>query len=382
MWSTARNIVIALILSGMLLACVIVGGLYVWARQEGLNPVKAIQLKITLTLKDDDLNTAAGTDPTFRQFEIQAGDTAYTVSQNLRREGFITDSDLFVDYVQYHRLDVQLEAGVYYLQQTQTIPQIASSLTDASIATVPLTVLEGWRLEEIADIIDTNPLLDFGGADFWSAVGPGASLPPDFKVRAGIPDMMSNGIAPSLEGFLYPASYKLRPGITIFELRDEMLNTFNNYVTDDLYQQATQQGFTMYEAVTLASIVEREAVQVDEAPIIASVYLNRLRLPMRLDADPTVQYAIGNTRDGRWWPSITQADYYGLEGVPNQSYSTYLNDGLPPGPIAVPSLASIKAVLNPAATEYYYFRRGCEDDNRHVFFTLDQQTDHANFTCE
>jgi cell division protein YceG involved in septum cleavage len=90
----------------------------------------------------------------------------------------------------------------------------------------------------------------------------------------------------------------------------------------------------------------------------------------------------GNTRaPGNWWPSITQDDYYGLSGVPNQSYSTYLNEGLPPGPIATPSLGAILAVLNPATTEYYYFRLGCDGDGRHVFFTRAQQADHANFMC-
>ncbi|MBN1202444.1 MAG: endolytic transglycosylase MltG [Anaerolineae bacterium] len=381
MWKTARTLLIVLVLSGLLIGCVVVGGLYLWARQEGLNPVKAIQLRISLSLNNDELNTPAGSDPTYRQFEVYAGDTASNIALNLVDMGLITDADLFVDYVQYHQLDSQLEAGTYYLRQTQTIPDIARALTDASAATVPFLTLEGWRIEQIAEVIDTNPLLNFTGADFLATVGPGAGIPPEFKVQVGIPDVLGNGQPPSLEGFLFPATYKLKPGITVFELRDTMLDTFNQYVTDDLYQKAAQQGFTMYDVVTLASIVEREAVVADEAPVIASVYLNRLRLPMKLDADPTVQYAIGNSRDGSWWPQITQADYYGTDGLPNQSYSTYLNEGLPPGPIASPGLASITAVLDAPPTEYYYFRAGCDGDGRHVFFTLEQQADHADFTC-
>jgi UPF0755 protein len=176
---------------------------------------------------------------------------------------------------------------------------------------------------------------------------------------------------------MYPATYKLKPGITVFELRDELLNTFDQYVDAQMYQQAANQGFTMYQIVTLASIVEREVVIADEYSRVASVYLNRLKVPMPLDADPTVQYAIGNTRDGRWWPTITQDDYYGLQGVPNQSYSTYLNDGLPPGPIASPGLAAINAVLNPAQTEYLYFR-SC-DNQTHIFSTT--LADHNNVVC-
>jgi UPF0755 protein len=377
MSNAVRVILVVVLLSAVLVACVIGGGLYLWARQETLNPITAIRLKISLTRHEDELQTPAGSDPTFHKFEVIAGDSAYTIAQGLQGQGLITNADLFVDYVRYYGLDSQLEAGTYYLQQTQTIEEIAYALTDASSATIPFTILEGWRLEEIAEIIDTNPLLDFSGADFLAAVGPGASIPPNFKSRAGIPDTLSNGQPPSLEGFMYPATYKLKPGITVFELRDELLNTFDQYVDAQMYQQAANQGFTMYQIVTLASIVEREVVIADEYSRVASVYLNRLKVPMPLDADPTVQYAIGNTRDGRWWPTITQDDYYGLQGVPNQSYSTYLNDGLPPGPIASPGLAAINAVLNPAQTEYLYFR-SC-DNQTHIFSTT--LADHNNVVC-
>lgn len=384
MTQTSRNlvaVVLVVVLGIVLVACVAGAGLFLWARQEGLNPLKAIQLRISLERHEDELIRPAGADPQFRKFEILPGDTASAIANNLLAQSLITNAGLFVDYVQYYGLDSQLEAGTYFLQQTQTLEEIAYTLTDASAATIPLLTLEGWRIEQIADIIDQNPLLDFSGTDFLGVVGPGAAIPPDFKARVGIPDVMSNGQPPSLEGFLFPATYQLKPGITPFELRDEMLAAFNRNVTDAMIQQAADQGLTMYEVVTMASIVERETVAADEAPIIASAYLNRLRLPMRLDADPTVQYAIGSTRDGSWWPQITQADYYGLAGVPNQSYSTYLNEGLPPGPIASPGLGSVNAVLNPAVTEYFYFRAGCNNDGRHEFFTLEQQADHAAFTC-
>jgi len=375
------GVLLALVLAAGLIACVAAAGLYLWARQDGLNPIRAIQLRIALSQREDELNTPAGTSDEYQRFVVNRGDSAYTIANNLLAQRLITDADLFVDYVQYHRLDSQLEAGTFYLRDRQTIPEIARALTDASAATVPFRTLPGWRIEEIAAVIDTNPLLDFSGADFLAVVGRGADIPPEFKSRNAIPDVMSNGQPPSLEGFLYPDTYQLRPGLSAQELRDEMLSAFSQAVTDDFYLKAAQQDLTMYEVVTLASIVQREAVAPDEAPRIAAVYLNRLRLPMRLDADPTVQYAIGNTRDpGTWWPPLTQADYYATSGLPNQSYSTYLNQGLPPGPINSPSLASIRAVLEAPDTDEYYFRLGC-DDRYHVFFGLDQQDEHAAFTC-
>jgi UPF0755 protein len=369
-------------LSLALIACVVGGGLYLWARQEGLSPITAIRLRLSLARHDAELKTPAGTDPSYHKFVIATGDTAHSIATNLQAENLITSAKLFLDYAQYYRLDSRLEAGTYFLQQTQTIEQIAYALTDASAASIPFRIIAGWRLEEVAqNAVDSNTLLDFSGADFIRVVGPGAIIPAEFKARVGIPDVLSNGKPPSLEGFMYADDYRLQPAITAEGLRDEILKDFTDHVTDQMFQQAAAQGLNMYQVVTLASIVQRETAALDEAPVVASVYLNRLRLPMRLDADPTVQYAIGNTRDGSWWPSITQDDYYGLTGLPNQSYSTYLNDGLPPGPIASPSLAAINAVLTAPQTQYYYFRIGCNGDGRHVFFTLDQQAQHANFTC-
>jgi UPF0755 protein len=376
-------ILIVTFLGLSLIVCVVGGGLYLWARQEGLNPITAIRLKISLTRSEDKLTTPAGTDPRFHEFQVQFGDSAYAIALNLQTEGLITDSDLFVDYVRYHRLDSQLEAGTYYLQQTQTIEQIAYALTDASAASVAFRTLAGWRLEEVAEYaVGGNTLLNIPAQDFFAVVGPGANIPSEFKARYGIPDTLTNGQPPSLEGFMFPDDYRLKPGVTALELRDAILQNFTTQITAGMIQQAAALNLNMYQVVILASIVQREAAVADEMDLIASVYLNRLRLPMRLDADPTVQYAIGNTRDpGKWWPSITLEDYYGLYGVPNQSYSTYLNEGLPPGPIASPSLAAILAVLNAPQTESYYFRLGCNGDGRHVFFTLSQQADHANFTC-
>ncbi|MBN1562194.1 MAG: endolytic transglycosylase MltG [Anaerolineae bacterium] len=386
MQSRFSRVIITLLLvtflSAMLVACVIGGGLYLWARQSGLDPITAIRLKINLTRYEDTLQSSAGDDDSYRKFEVQSGDTAQTIGDNLLIAGLITDPNLFVNYVRYYGLDSQLQAGTYFLQQTQTLEEIAYALTNASTASIPFRSLPGWRIEEVAAVVDTNPLLSFSGSDFLAVIGPGTTFPPEFKARMGIPDLMSNGQQPSLEGFALPDDYVLQPDATAFDLRDAMIEKFNANVTDDMIQAANAQGLTLYEVVTLASIVQRETQVQDEAPVVASVYLNRLRLPMKLDADPTVQYAIGNTRDAStWWPNITQADYYGLAGIPNQSYSTYLNEGLPPGPIASPSLANILAVLNAPQTEYFYFRRGCADDGRHEFFLLEEQADHANFTC-
>jgi UPF0755 protein len=134
-------------------------------------------------------------------------------------------------------------------------------------------------------------------------------------------------------------------------------------MTAQMRAAAAARRFTLYEVVTLASIVEREAVIPDERALIARVYLNRLAAGMTLDADPTVQYAKGfDALTGEWWPPLSLADYAGV----TSPYNTYLNAGLPPGPIANPSLASVEAVIYPASSDYLYFR-ACDDSGRHRF---------------
>jgi UPF0755 protein len=175
----------------------------------------------------------------------------------------------------------------------------------------------------------------------------------------------------SLEGFLLPGRYVLPAAITVFELRNRLLDAFIQAVeSENLPAQAEAQGYTLYEVITLASIVQREARYDDERALIAGVYRNRLERsdpdtgaapPQNLDADPTVQYPLG--QPGNWWPQITQADYQGVDST----YNTYRIEGLPPGPISNASIESIRAVIFPQASDYFYFRADCRDDGYHDF---------------
>jgi UPF0755 protein len=142
-----------------------------------------------------------------------------------------------------------------------------------------------------------------------------------------------------------------------------LLDTFNSRVTDAMRQKAAAAKITLYEAVTMASIVEREAVVASERPIIASVFWNRVKKKMPLQADSTAQYAIGyQPATKQWWKSPVTIDELTAAKSP---YNTYLNTGLPPGPICNPSLASITAAIEPAQTDYlYFFAKG---DGTHVF---------------
>ena len=287
--------------------------------------------------------------------------------RRLRDAALIGDVQLFIDYARVEGYDRRFEAGVYFLNQSQSIRQIAAILTDSSKSFIPFRTLEGARIEELADLVEDNGLFDFSGADFLALIAAGAAFPVDFAEWAGIPE------GASLEGFMFPDTYQLPPDITPELLRDTLLRTFRERVGDRLRQDALAQNLTLYEAVTLASIVEREAVWRDEHTLIASVYRNRLDIAMALEADPTVQYGIQGAR-GAWWPQITRADYREVDSP----YNTYRHGGLPPGPIASPSLSAIRAAIHPETSNYFYFRAACDNSHYHNFaVTFDEHVGNA-----
>ncbi len=346
-----------LLLALVFIAVVCAGFVFILAGDDLIDFARLAAVRFSVSTREDDLQRTVGSDPTPIRFTVNLGDSPPLIAQNLFSSSLILDAELFSDYVQAEQLDVELEAGTYFLNQTQTIPQIANALTDSRSSQIIFTILEGWRMEEIAAAIDTNPLFGFSGEDFSGVVDAGVNVEPSFAQTVGLPE------GASLEGFLYPDTYSLPPDITAEGLRDLLTEAFLLAVGDQLTQDAANQGFSLHEMVTLASIIEREAVQTDEQPLIASAYRNRLEIGQKLDADPTVQYPLGTSEN--WWPRITAADYAGVLSI----YNTYLYEGFPPGPIANPGLAAIRAAIYPAESDYFYFRADCRSDGYHDFAT-------------
>jgi UPF0755 protein len=170
---------------------------------------------------------------------------------------------------------------------------------------------------------------------------------------------------------LFPDTYRLPLETDARDLIGRMLSNFDAKVTPQMRADAQAAGRSLWDVTRLASIVEREAVVAEERPLIASVYLNRLDQGWPLDADPTIQYALGQSRDpGNWWPDLTLEDYQGVIAA----YNTYINPGLPPGPIANPGLGSIQAVIDPQPSDFFFFRASCSGDGTHQFArTLEEQ---------
>src|ERR1700690_277997 len=323
----------------------------------GLTPLQIIQYSAKLLWDDGLLTRPMGPGAPEQTFTIKQDEPVSSIANNLQEAGLISDASILRDYLVYTGLDDTIQAGEYQFSPAMSIVDIARKMQDATPADVTFVILPGWRMEEVAASLPTSGL-DITPDEFIKA----ASTPPSgFDFLTG---------ASSSEGFLYPDSYILPRVTTVDQLVNTLLRNFSLHLSSDLSEGFARQGLSVYQAVALASIVQREAVNVDEAPKIASVYLNRLKIGMKLDADPTVQYALGyNPVQQTWWTNPMVADDFQY-GSP---YNTYINDGLPPTPIDNPGLNSLQAVASPADTPYYYFSARCDTSGYHNFAqTLDQ----------
>ncbi len=371
---THRLIFFFITLAFLVMACAVVGSLVLKGGGGGslqLAAPKDLQgfvLSIYLNTRSGDLTSPAGADDEPVLFTIEPGEKLNAIANRLQSEKLIKDPDLFKRYLQYNGLDASIEAGDFQLKQTMSIQQIAKALQEGRIAELNVRIPQGKRLEEIADIVASQ--VPISSTDFFRLTQDASQWKAQFEFLNDLPE------GATLEGYIFPDTYSLpRDKVTARDVVLTALRNFDKQVTPQMRADLQAQGRTLYDAIRLASIVEREAAVEQERPTIAGVYLNRLNDGMALDADPTIQYALGNTRDPQtWWPQITQDDYQGV----HSPYNTYLNVGLPPGPIDNPALASIQAAIHPEKHPYYFFRTSCNNDGTHVFAkTLEEQIAHA-----
>jgi len=304
------------------------------------------------------------------RFVVEPGTPARSIGKNLVAAGLIGDDLLFEAYVRVNGLASQLEAGTFILAPSMTMAEIVEALQEAEATSVTITIPEGWRLEQVVEYLDEAEIFaeTDGALEQYRAQVTGGDLSGLDPTR--YPFLQERPAGSSLEGYLFPDTYEI-PAVApvAADVLGRQLDTFAARVIP-AYEEAVQAGTTSYDlytVLTLASIVEREAVVPEERPDIAAVYLNRLATGMRLEADPTVQYAMGYQEDsGQWWKTPVFLEEYSSVISP---YNTYLNDGLPPGPIASPGLSSIQAVLAPAEHDYVYFVAIPDGTGRHVFAT-------------
>ncbi len=339
----------------------------------------------------DALTTPASADPDQVSFTVKDGDTAATIGERLEKQGLLKDRRAFVFIATERGLTGDLQKGDFLLRGNQTPDEIVTSLlAPPAIPYVEIALRTGLRLEQITAKLETIEGLQMDPREFYELVtDPPASLIADYPWLAAIREDAPRGA--SLEGFLWPATYRVLPDTTPEELVRLMLDKFEEAVGPERMDVAADRGLDFYQVMTLASIVEREAVLDDERARIAGVYQNRLdKLPGvktgLLNADPTVIYAVDSvnldaTDFAKWkeyvfWtvPKTPLAQVQLPDAL--AGYNSYVMPGLPPGPIATPTLASIDAALAPDTKDgYIYFLAIPDGDGAHVFAKTKKEHD-------
>lgn len=308
-------------------------------------------------------------------FQVTGDDSADTVAVRLADEDLIRSEFIFTNSLRLS--GVNLLPGDYRLERGMSVTDIISMITDSpdeapsddgnsgsgdEVTSSPVTIIENLRMEETAAQYEQAGLPG-GAAAFLEATKADYS--------DSFPFLNDRPAGATLEGYLFPETYTVTSDMDPEDAVFQMLTIFDQRFTQDMRDRAAEMNLTMNQVLTIASIVEREAQAAEERPTIAAVYLNRLEAGMTLDADPTVQWVLGNETE--WWPVLEPGQTTSTEA--ESPYNTYLNAGLPPGPICSPSYDSIFAVLNPDPVDYLYFVAKLDGSGEHAFATtLEEQT--------
>ncbi len=277
------------------------------------------------------------------RFSVPQGSGFGAVTDTLASRGLVEWPTIFRLYARFKGAERSVKPGVYEVDSGVAWADLLDTLVRGDVLQATVVVPEGWTLAQIAPRIaaatdePADSLLE-------------ALLSEEAAERYGAP-------GPTLEGYLYPATYLFPVGATADQVVRGMVERYRNVWTPDRQALADSLGLSEREVVTLASIVEKEARSWGERDTIAAVFHNRLRIDMPLQADPTVQYALGAHQ--------TRLLYAHIDSVADHPYNTYRRRGLPPGPIASPSTGAIDATLAPVDVPFLYFV--ARPDGTHIF---------------
>ncbi len=274
-------------------------------------------------------------------FVVGRGEGVRRIAANLASDHLIRSPTAFFLLVKFMGLERSLQAGDFRLNRSMNAREIARELTHGYLDAW-VTTLEGWRVEEIANRLAKD--LDIPESEF-------------LKVAR--------------EGFMFPDTYLIPRDATPAAVAKIFLDTFNQKVTDQMKEVAKEQGLTFEDALILASIVEREGQTDEDRPIIAGILLKRLKADWPLQADATLQYALGyQLAEKTWWKKSLNEEDKKIRSP----YNTYRSPGLPPAPISNPGLAAIKAVLYPQDSPYWFYLHDAEG-NVHYARTVEEHNE-------
>jgi UPF0755 protein len=291
------------------------------------------------------------TDPNTKsiQLQIKPGTSAQAVGQELETKGAIKSQLAWKLWTSWQAKQGKgsPQVGTYEVSPTQPLPVVAAQILEGKVIQSGFTIREGWNIKQMGDYFEKQGL--FKAADFVAAT---KEIPKD--KFSWLPDGITH-----LEGFLFPETYKVpTETITPKGVVTQMLKQFEQIALPEYKKAAATQKLSLLQWVSLSSVVEKEAVIPIERPKIAGVFTTRLAKNMRLESDPTVEYGLGIKQTADRPLTFKEVQR------PNP-YNTYMNAGIPPGPIASPGIGSLKAVLNPDSTDLLFFV--AKYDGTHVF---------------
>lgn len=322
----------------VLLLLVIIGvgaaGIYVYT---GMSPVEAKEQPV--------------------KFTIESGTGTAGIAELLENEGLIKNSFLFVSYLKWKSEGSRFQAGVYEMKPGVTYDEIIAKLNSGDVVKAEMirfTIPEGFSVKQMADKLAEEGLAD--KEVFLQLAKDGSGL--DNELLTQIP--ADAQLTYRLEGYLFPETYELKKGSTERDIIARMLQETGARITGipEFEQKLQARGLTLSELMTVASLVEREVVVDAERPMVAGVIYNRLKDGMKLEIDATVQYVLDKPKE-----RLLNSDLRSVDSP----YNTYLYEGLPPGPIAAPSLKSIEAALAPKASEYLFYVTKKDGSGEHLF---------------
>ncbi len=276
-------------------------------------------------------------------FRIPSGTNFQAVVDTLANREVIARPVLFKIYGRLRLMDRSVKAGTYRLPRGARFGEVHAVLVEGRVVTFPVTIPEGLTIREMAGRIAAA-----AGSDSVAVMQ--ALKGYDLHLRWEVP-------GPGLEGYLFPDTYRFAEGVGTERVVAAMIARYHDHWTPERRERLAASGMSEREVVTLASIIQAEAAHTWEMRTISSVFHNRLRIGMHLQADPTVHYALGGRRRRTLFAAI--------DSVADHPYNTYTQPGLPPGPICAPGAKALDAALSPEDTDYLYFVAG--SDYQHIF---------------
>jgi len=309
----------------------------------GMRPfLSLLSALIVLTSTGCVFGTGEGEGPVV-QVRVPRGTSFTTVTDSLAKYGIISQPRLFRTYARLTGADRSIKPGTYGFREGMGWDRVLADLHQGRILTQRITIPEGWALSQIAP-----------------RLAAATDLEPDSVLEYLADPATAEGFGvpgPSLEGYLYPATYTIPLDTPLDTILALMIGEYRKIWTPERRARADSMGLSEREIIALASIVEKEARIRAEMPTISAVFHNRLRIGYPLQADPTVQYALGEHQ--------SRLLYAHIDSVASNPYNTYRHRGIPPGPIASPSIAAVDATLYPADVTFLYFV--ARPDGSHIF---------------